>query len=175
MQKRTKELLWTIFRFALLMTFVGLALGVYGREITRPLMKVVGLDQQVWVQNWVVMTHGHALFYGMVVPMMLASATYIFRTDVEKDAGAVKSLRNAFVVYCIGALLMLSLSVYKGTTYVLAIANDPALTLEAVDNSLFGGSVMIRSILFTLVHPTYAVGLAWYLLRIRKSVRKSGK
>jgi hypothetical protein len=66
---------------------------------------------------------------------------------------------------------MLSLSIYKGTTYVLAIANDPTLSLEMVDATLFGGSIMLRSILFTLVHPLYATGLVWYLLRVRKAVR----
>ena len=171
MNAKTKQALWMIFRFALIMTIVGLVLGVYGREITRPLEKVMDLDQRVWVQNWIMMTHGHALFHGAVLPMMLATATYIFREDLEKDEKAFSTLKKAFVVYMVGSVVMLILSVYKGTTYVLMIASNPMMTLEMVDETLFGGSIMLRSILFTLVHPTYATGLVWYLLRVRKAVR----
>ena len=171
MNAKTKQTLWMIFRFALIMTIVGLVLGVYGREITRPLEKVMDLDQRVWVQNWIMMTHGHALFHGAAIPMMLAAATYIFREDLEKDEKAFSTLKKAFLVYMVGSVVMLILSVYKGTSYVLMIASDPMMTLEMVDETLFGGSIMLRSILFTLVHPTYATGLVWYLLRVRKAVR----
>ena len=173
MNKKTKQHIWMIFRFALIMVIVGLVLGVYGREITRPLEKVMELDQRLWVQNWIMMTHGHALFHGAVLPMMMAAAAYIFREDITKDTNALSTLKKAFIVYMVGSVLMLVLSIYKGTTYVLVIANNPTLTLEMVDETLFGGSVMLRSILFTLVHPFYATGLVWYLLRVRKAVRSA--
>ena len=54
---------------------------------------------------------------------------------------------------------------------MLQIAANPALTLEMVDQTLYGGSVMIRSLLYTLAHPLYAVGLCWYLLRLKKAVK----
>ncbi len=171
MNKDTKQQIWMIFRFALIMVIVGLVLGVYGREITRPLEKVMALDQRVWVQNWIMMTHGHALFHGAVIPMMLVVATYIFREDIEKNEKTYPTLKKAFIVYMVGSVLMLILSVYKGTAYVLSIASNPTFTLEMVDEALFGGSIMLRSILFTLVHPVYATGLVWYLLRVRKCVR----
>ncbi|MEE4195543.1 MAG: DUF2871 family protein [Anaerolineae bacterium] len=171
MNKKMKQHIWMIFRFSLVMVIVGLVLGVYGREITRPLEKVMELDQRLWAQNWIMMTHGHALFHGAVVPMMLAAVTYIFREDLAKDENVLRTLKKAFVVYMVGSVLMLILSVYKGTTYVLTIAGNPALTLEMVDETLFGGSIMLRSILFTIVHPLYATGLVWYLLRVRKSLR----
>lgn len=173
MNKSIKQHIWMIFRFALIMVIVGLVLGVYGREITRPLEKVMGLDQRLWVQNWVMMTHGHALFHGAVLPMMLAVAAYIFREDITKDTKALTTLKKAFIVYMVGSVLMLVLSLYKGTSYVLMIANDPALTLEMVNETLFGGSIALRSILFAIVHPLYATGLVWYLLRVRKAVRSA--
>jgi len=43
MTKEIKDHIWMIFRFALVMVIVGLVLGVYGREITRPLEKVMDL------------------------------------------------------------------------------------------------------------------------------------
>lgn len=173
MNKEIKLHIWMIFRFALIMVIVGLVLGVYGREITRPLEKVMALDQRAIIQNWVMMTHGHALFHGAVLPMMMAVVVYMFREDVVKDANALKTLKKAFIVYAVGSVLMLVLSIYKGTSYVLAIAIDPARTLEMVNETLFGGSIMLRSILFTIVHPLYATGLVWYLLRVRKAIRSA--
>ena len=171
MEKRTKQQIWTIFRFAIIMVIVGLVLGVYGREVTRPLAKVMGLDQRVWIQNFIMLTHGHAILHGAVIPMMLAAATYIFRADLEKDEKAFRALNKAFILYMVGSVLMLALSVYKGSAYVLTIAANPTMTLEMVDEALFGGSIALRSILFTIIHPLYAAGLIWYLLRVRKAVR----
>lgn len=171
MTKDIKEHIWMIFRFALIMVILGLVLGVYGREITRPLEKVMELDQRVWVQNLVTMTHGHALFHGAMLPMMLAFAAYLFRDDISRDSRALGTMKKAFIVYMIGSVLMLALSTYKGTAYVLGIASDPTRTMEMINQSLFGGSIALRSILFTVVHPLYAAGLVWYLLRVRKAVR----
>jgi len=173
MTKEIKEHIWMIFRFALVMVIVGLVLGVYGREITRPLEKVMELDQRVWIQNLITMTHGHALFHGAVLPMMMAFSAYLFREDISHDASAPSTMKKAFIVYMVGSVLMLALSTYKGTAYVLAIAGDPTRTMEMVDRSLFGESIILRSILFTVVHPMYATGLVWYLLRVRKAVRSN--
>lgn len=173
MKKEIKEHIWMIFRFVLIMVIVGLILGVYGREITRPLEKVMGLDQRVWIQHLITLTHGHALFHGALLPMMMAFAAYLFREDIDQDSKALGTMKKAFIVYMIGSVLMLALSTYKGTAYVLGIAGDPTRTLEMINESLFGGSIALRSILFTIVHPLYATGLVWYLLRVRKAVRSS--
>jgi hypothetical protein len=45
--------------------------------------------------------------------------------------------------------------------------------MEMVNESLFSGSIILRSILFAIVHPLYATGLVWYLLRVRKAVRSN--
>ena len=173
MTKELKEHIWMIFRFALIMVIVGLVLGVYGREITRPLEKVMELDQRVWIQNLITMTHGHALFHGAMLPMMMAFAAYLFREDISQDSRALGTMKKAFIVYMIGSVLMLALSTYKGTAYVLGIAGDPTRTMEMVNESLFSGSIILRSILFAIVHPLYATGLVWYLLRVRKAVRSN--
>lgn len=161
-----------MFKFSFFMLVVGLVLGVYSREVTRSLQSSLSMEQFLFAQNWIVMTHGHAMFYGGVIPLVLISLTYIYRDHFRGDGRALKKLRTAFIVYMVGALMTIALSTYKGSAYVFALIQDPLLSLDAINQSLFGGSTIIRELAFTIAHPTFAVGLIWYLAIVWKKTKE---
>lgn len=157
-----------MLRWALILLVIGLAFGVYSREILRTIEKSVD-DWAVLeaLRNRAFLGHGHFLFLGFLIPGVLALITRrVVAADAEKR---ILSLTRAFRLVMIGTVLTLALSVYSSSAIIFAVAGgaDPA----AADHSLFGGSIMVRSILYTLAHPLMGVGLVWYAVVLMKALR----
>jgi hypothetical protein len=159
-----------VFVFSFVMVIVGLALGVYSREMLRPIEEALSFERLRLLQTQTFLSHGHAIFYGALIPIALAFVAFTLR-DVL-DADRLRRLNRAFTVMMVGVVLVLGLSVYKSTATVVDLIGDPTQTLTHVDEALFGGSVMVRALAHTLAHPLLGVGIVWYVIVLWKVMRE---
>ena len=162
MERQTKKMVFGIIKFALIMILFSLAFGVAYREISRPFVEGLTLDIKQTVIHQLGLVHGHSLSLGFLVPVALAFITHFLTKSLTEKK--LKSLKRAFIVYIIGLILSLGLMIFKGVSIV--VMYSPNGGFEGLDESLFFGNAILRSLLYTIAHLTYAVGLVWYSLSL---------
>jgi nitric oxide reductase large subunit len=158
-----------VFVFACVMIIVGLALGVYSREILRPIEEELPFERLKLLQTQTFLSHGHAIFYGALIPIALAFGAFTLRDALGADR--LRGLNRAFTLMMVGAVLVLGLSLYKNTVTVVDLIGDPTQTWAEVDEALFGGSGMVRALAHTLAHPLLGVGIGWYVIGLWRTMR----
>jgi hypothetical protein len=157
------------FVYATVMMFLTLTVGVFFREFTRFVFADLPLETQVSAGYYISQAHGHAFSIGFVIPVALAAMTYMIREAL--DAPAVKRLRGLFRVYMAGGTLTVLLLFYKGVVFAARLGRSPSLAWDVIDESLYWGSVMVRSLVYSVAHIAFGVTIGWYLVVLIKRVR----
>jgi uncharacterized membrane protein (DUF485 family) len=164
-----KKLFSAQIRFAGVMSILALVMGLVYREVSRPFFANLSFEQQSLYGHNMSLVHGHTFLLGAVIPLALALFTLLVLPNLPEKR--LKNFNIRFDAYMIAASVALLLMVYKGLTFIIG-AGQP---LAAIDASLFGGSSLLRGILFGLSHATifWAVGeiMAGIMLATREKTK----
>jgi hypothetical protein len=155
------------------MMFLTLTVGVFFREFTRFVFADLNLETQVSAGYYISQAHGHAFSIGFVIPVALAAMTYMLRNTLDQPATA--RLRTLFRVYMAGGALTILLLFYKGIVFAAKLGQTPSLSWDVIDESLYWGSVMIRSLVYSVAHIAFGVTIGWYLVILVKKMRAAWK
>jgi hypothetical protein len=169
---KTKVLRPQLF-YATVMMFLTLTVGVFFREFTRFAFADLNLETQVSAGYYISQAHGHAFSIGFVIPVALAAMTYMLRNTLDQPATA--RLRTLFRVYMAGGALTILLLFYKGIVFAAKLGQTPSLSWDVIDESLYWGSVMIRSLVYSVAHIAFGVTIGWYLVILVKKMRAAWK
>jgi heme/copper-type cytochrome/quinol oxidase subunit 1 len=169
---KTKVLRPQLF-YATVMMFLTLTVGVFFREFTRFAFADLNLETQVSAGYYISQAHGHAFSIGFVIPVALAAMTYMLRKTLDQPA--TKRLRKLFRVYMAGGALTILLLFYKGIVFAAKLGQTPSLSWDVIDESLYWGSVMIRSLVYSVAHIAFGVTIGWYLVILIKKMRAAWK
>jgi hypothetical protein len=99
--------------------------------------------------------------------------TYMLRKTLDQPA--TKRLRRLFRVYMAGGALTILLLFYKGIVFAAKLGQTPSLSWDVIDESLYWGSVMIRSLVYSVAHIAFGVTIGWYLVILIKKMRAAWK
>lgn len=164
-----EKLVVSMVRWALVLFIIGLVQGVYSREILRA-VEGAGLNwpELEALRTRIFLGHGHTIFIGFLIPAVLAGITKVLGEGLTEKR--VRSLSRAFLLVMIGTVITLALTVYTSSAIIFSTAGgtDP----HAADRALFGGSPVLRAVLYTIAHPSMGVGLIWYTLVLLKGLRE---
>jgi hypothetical protein len=169
---KTKILRPQLF-YATVMMFLTLTVGVFFREFTRFVFADLSLETQVSAGYYISQAHGHAFSIGFVIPVALAAMTYMLRKTLDQAVTA--RLRKLFRVYMAGGALTILLLFYKGIVFAAKLGQTPSLSWDVIDESLYWGSVMIRSLVYSVAHIAFGVTIGWYLVILVKKMRVAWK
>ncbi len=147
--------------YAMIMSIVALAVGVFYREYTKYTLSGFSLDKQILVSYYLSLCHGHFILLGMVIPVILMASTYILLGGKSDSI-----LFKALIVYLIGATGASALLLYKGAAIIYYYISNPALGLTGADQLLFMGSKALRESLYGVFHLLLGVGLVVYATRV---------
>jgi len=131
------------WKFAFIMTIIGLLLGVYSRE----LMKYYNYDGLTYVTN----LHVHALVLGMMIPLLFLVLDHQFPFQHNKG------FKSFWILYKVGIIGLLIMNAIRGTLQVMQLDLSSAL-----DASISGVAGMI--------HTTLAIGMIGLMILIRKGI-----
>ena len=169
---KTKVLRPQLF-YATVMMLLTLTVGVFFREFTRFVFADLSLETQVSAGYYISQAHGHAFSIGFVIPVALAAMTYMLRQALDQPATA--RLRTLFRVYMAGGALTILLLFYKGIVFAARLGQTPSLSWDVIDESLYWGSVMIRSLVYSVAHIAFGVTISWYLVILVRKMRAAWK
>jgi hypothetical protein len=165
-------LVFPIFRYALAMVILSLASGIFAREFSRAHLSDLPLATQWLAGHDLSQLHGHILLLGFVLPAGLGLIAYTLRSEMTpSDVG---QLRNLFTVMALSSLATLLLLLYQGIATVTMVGENPALSLDQIDQQLFNGNADLRTILHTVSHITLGVSAAWYALKLHSILGLAG-
>jgi hypothetical protein len=155
--------------YATVMMFLTLTVGVFFREFTRFIFADLNLETQVSAGYYISQAHGHSFAIGFVIPVAMASMTFILQETL--NGSAINRLRTLFRVYAAGGTLTVALLFYKGIVFAARLGQSPSLSWDVIDESLYWGSVMIRSLVYSIAHIAFGVTVGWYLVILIKKMR----
>lgn len=148
----------------MVMTVIALLAGFLAGIVSNAMLKDVSFDYRQLVSLPLFLAHGHIFILGSVLPFGLAYFVRTMRADLTN--GEVRSLKRGVWLYLAGAFSTLGLMLYKGYAYVFLFSAEPIFPLEEINNQLFGGNQIFRSLAYGLAHPLLAIGLIWCLVVI---------
>lgn len=149
--------------------FLTLLMGLLSRELTRSAHKSIPISDFIIVSNSLEIAHGHILMFFVVIPLVFAVIVFLLKEKLDFDRyGRIILIFTG--IYHLGALLSISLTIYKGFGHVYIY--ESVKNLELADKYLFGGVSALRIILYSVAHITMAVGVFGIGISILRSIRK---
>ncbi|HOF00840.1 MAG TPA: hypothetical protein PK385_00560 [Spirochaetota bacterium] len=170
MQEKLNKTIVFLIRFSIVMLIAGLAIGFISQFTSKVIFKSIPMEAQVFAERNMSTLHGHIIIIGFIVPMILAFTTNFVKNNIAINKGRVKRLRIAFKCYIAGSVLTLFLSTYKGLFYLVKLSQDISIPLDDIDEALFFGNHIFRSIIYSIAHPLFAFALLWYFLILWKGL-----
>ena len=155
--------------FALCCLIASGLMGVFFREFTRAFSEGLTGEELFFASYHLSIDHGHLLSIGFIIPLGLALVTFFVRTKLDEKQ--TKRMTIYFHIYMITGIAVFLLLLYKGIHFMV-YSGTTSLTLNEIDELLYGGSVMIRSILYALIHTIYGIATLLYSIPIFKSLKK---
>lgn len=156
-----KTAIWGLF-FTLLM-------GLLARELTRSAHKSIPINDFIIVSNSLEIAHGHILMLFVIIPLVFAVIVFVLKDRLDFESYG-KRIVVFTAIYHLGALITISLTIYKGFGHVYLY--ETLKNLELADKSLFGGSSILRIVLYSIAHITMAVGVFGVGISILRAIRK---
>jgi hypothetical protein len=149
---------------ALVGIILVLLAGLYTRELTKQLAQQVSAEQFELATHYLQLLHGHFLMLFGIIPTMMGVFGFMAKEYFTKNEKKARKLILFMSIYHLGAFLSISLLFYKATFHVITFK---ALgSLDAADKALFGGSEVLRAILYGLSHTIMAVALVGLIIYI---------
>ena len=160
----------TQIKFALICLLLSGVLGAFHREFSRPFSTGLTSEAIYFASRPLSLSHGHMFNFGFLIPLGLALITYFLKDNLDENT--MKKLNKLFTFYMITAMGVFLLLFYKGIHFTIYSSASFDLTFIEVDELLYGGSMMVRSMLNALFHVSFWVVILLYSLPLLKSVKK---
>jgi hypothetical protein len=158
--------------FALCCLIASGLVGVFFREFVRAFSEGLEGEELFFASYHLSIDHGHLVSIGFIIPLGLALVTYFVQTKLNEKQ--TKRMNIYFNLYMITGIAVFLLLFYKGIHYMVYSSRTIYSLLE-IDELLYGGSIIIRSIIYAIVHTLYGVTTLLYSIPVFVSLRKSRK
>ena len=156
--------------FALICLIVSGLVGVFFREFTRVFSYGLSGEELFFASYHLSIDHGHLISIGFIIPLGLALVTYFVQNKLDEKQS--NRLRIFFNIYMITGFAVFLLLFYKGILFMVLSSTSYSYTILQIDEMLFGGSIMVRSMLYAGIHTLYGVTTLLYSIPIFKSLKK---
>lgn len=154
-------------RMSLIMLVVGGVAGILFQEMTHSLrFKDVPPGRRLESTYHLALAHGHSFLIGAVMPVCWVAILHVGLALGRRPVGA-RALKWIAATYIPGAVSVVSLILYKGMHYVLAVKAGEQ-DFDVIHHSLFGGVRWLRGLVYGTSHTVATVGLcifAWLMWR----------
>jgi len=160
----------TLIRYAIVMAFVGLLLGISYQESAKKLPfddAPGGVHLEAVIH--LALVHGHVFTLGVLLPLALAGALVLARRAGGREVSrlGLRCLTWGYLPFAAASLL---LQLYKGY-HVLLMARGGTLDFVAIDAAFMGGSHLFRYGIYAVVHGGMGVALGAFLVTLWRSLR----
>ena len=169
LERLKKAVLFPEVKFAMWGLVFMLIMGVFYREFSRPFFGDLSVEEQVFAGYMLSLAHGHSFALFFLIPIGLAFATYLVGDKLSEES--IEKIAKLFKIYAIAAIGTYALLFYKGVWWVTQYEPGAGIGLTEVDESLYGGSVALRSIVYAAFHTTFGVISIWYAVKLSKHMK----
>lgn len=168
-----RQTIRTLLRYAIIMAFVGLLIGVSFQESSKKLPfseAPAGIHLESVIH--LALVHGHVFMLGVLMPLAMAGALVMAR---KIGGSGVSTLGKRFLTrgYLPFAALSLVLQLYKGY-HVLLMTRAGERDFAVIDAAYMGGSHLLRYGVYAVVHTGMAVTLGVFLVLLWRSLKVRG-
>jgi len=165
-----RQTIRTLLRYAIIMAFFGLLIGVSFQESSKKLPfseAPAGIHLESVIH--LALVHGHVFMLGVLMPLAMAGALVLAR---KVGGSGVSLLGQRFLTrgYLSFATLSLVLQLYKGY-HVLLMARAGERDFAVIDAAYMGGSHLLRYGVYAVVHTGMAVTLGVFLVMLWRSLK----
>ncbi len=158
-----------VLRYAIVMAFVGLLLGISFQESAKklPFAKApAGLHVEAILP--LALVHGHVFVMTVLVPLAMAGALLI-ALRVGGAPVSQRSLRWLTHGYLLCAAASVALLLVKGYHFLLAVRGGQT-DFAVIDGAFLGGHGVMRYAVYALVHSGMGVALGVFLVALWRSL-----
>ena len=155
--------------FALCCLIASGLMGVFFREFTRAFSEGLSGEELFFASYHLSIDHGHLLSIGFIIPLGLALVTYFVKSKLSEKQ--LHRMTIYFYIYMITGISVFLLLLYKGIHFMV-FSSTTGLSLIEIDVLLFGDNILIRSMLYALIHTAYGVATLLYSIPIFKTLKK---
>lgn len=161
----------TLLRYAIVMSFFGLLVGIAFQESAKKLpfsVAPAGVHAESILQ--LALVHGHVFTLGVLLPLVLAGALVLARQVGGRDLGprGIAFLVRGYLPFAAASLL---LQLYKGYHFLL-LARSGERNFAVIDEAFLGGSHVVRYLVYAVVHTGMGVTLGAFLVALWRSLRR---
>ncbi len=164
-----KNLLYKQVKFALYGLIFMLIMGVFYREFSRPFFKDLSMEDQIFSGYMLSLAHGHSFSLFFLIPLGLCFFTFLIADKMDKEK--TDKLIKVFRFYMIAAIGTYFLLLYKGVVHVVYFDPVAGISLQEADEMLYGANIMIRSLIYSIMHVSFGVTIVWYARILGKSMK----
>lgn len=168
-----RDTIRTLVKYAVVMTVVGLLVGVAFQESSKKLDYAdVAPGVRLEAILSLALVHGHVLVTAVILPLVLAAMLDLARRagGAELSLGAQRWLTRGYLP---SVTLTVALMLYKGYHTLLAVRFGER-DFDAIDAAFFGGVVPLRHAAYGLVHVAMAVSLVAFGVALWRSFGRKG-
>ena len=161
----------TVIRYAVVMAFVGLLVGISFQESAKKLPfddAPAGVHLESVIQ--LALVHGHVFVMGVLLPLTLAGALLMALRvgGRELSPRGLAWLVRGYLPLAAGSL---ALHLYKGY-HVLLMARAGERDFAVIDQAFLGGSHVLRYGVYAVIHAGMGVALGVFLVFLWRSLRR---
>lgn len=163
----------TLIRYAIVMAFVGLLIGLAFQESAKKLpFSEAGAGLHLEAILPLALVHGHVFTLGVLLPLALAGALVLGLKSGGRPVGVgIQAwLTRGFLFF---AALTVALQLFKGYAIMLAVRHGNH-DMAAVDAAFMGGSLAMRHAIYGIIHTGMGVTLCVFLVGLWRSLAKRG-
>jgi len=163
----------TLIRYAIVMAFVGLLVGVAFQESAKKLpFSEAGAGLHLEAMLPLALVHGHVFTLGVLFPLALAGALVLGLKSGGRTVGPRTQawLTRGFLPF---AALTVALQLFKGYAILLAVRHGNH-DMAAVDAAFLGGSPALPAAVYGVFHTGMGVTLGVFLVGLWRSLAKRG-
>ena len=164
----------SLIRYAVVMAFVGLLVGIAFQESARKLtFAMAGAGLHLEAIMTLALVHGHVFVMGVIMPLVLGAALMMAHQAGGREVGptGLAWLVKGYLPFAAATTL---LQMVKGYHVLLAVRHG-AVDLAAVDAAFLGGAhAPLRMGLYGLFHAGMGITLGVFLVALWRSLRPRG-
>lgn len=159
--------------FAFGIFLASIVFGMFLKDLIIDFYLDVAYDVLSDVEVVTSLNYGFVIFFGAVLPILLAAVMFIFRHELS--IGGVKRLKVAFYNIFLGSTILLLYAIYVNLYTLLCLIDDPTTPMAVINNDKFGGNYLIGFIIRSFANLFIGIGLVWSILLLWRTVRKEIK
>jgi len=167
------KLIKNIFIFSFAIFLFSIIVGFFIRDLIIDFYIDVTYEVLSDVELVSSLNYGYVIFFGAVLPVILATIMFIFRHELS--IGSIKRLRIAFYNIFLGAVILLFYAFYVNLYTLVCLIDDPTTPMAVIDNDKFGGNYIIGFIIRTFANLFIGIGIIWSIIQLWHTVRKEIK